>query len=149
MTGNRLDLTIFVVLAQTGTDDDGTSQSQPTTDGVNNGGTGEIDETESFQPATAVKQATPGPGTGDGIDNRRNKNRIDQISTEFGTLSYSTGDNRRSGGGKHGLEHPESVVPGFAITGGATEEEIGGAKETVGSAKHQTKPHSPETNGAD
>ena len=94
-------------------------------------------------------QTAPGPTAKNGIDKGRNQGRVDQVSAELGTLSYGTGNDGGCGRGKHGLEHPESVVPGFRIACSATEEKVGGTEEAVGSAEHKTETDSPEGDGAD
>ena len=50
-------------LADAGAKQHGAHQTSPSTNGVNDGGASEIDETELAQPTTV-----PLPGTGDGVD---------------------------------------------------------------------------------
>jgi hypothetical protein len=85
---NGSGFTVFAVFAEARSQDDGTCQSGPSAHGVNHGGAGEIDESQSFEPATPIEQAAPCPAAENRIDNGAEYGAVGQVTDEFSPLGH-------------------------------------------------------------
>ena len=106
------------VFTQPRPQNNGSGQPDPGPHGVDHGGAGEIDEAQVFQPALTLVQATPGPGTEDGINQGADHEGVDQIGNELGPLGHGPGNNGRGCGAEDHLEHPEGQDPGIGPAAG-------------------------------
>ena len=86
-------------LADAGAKQHGANQASPGTNGVNDGGASEVDETELAQPTTV-----PLPGTGDRIDDGGEHQGEHHELAELDALSHQTGNDGGGGAGESSLE---------------------------------------------
>ena len=98
---HRIDPAIFAILAFAGAKDDGTSQGRPTTDRVNDRGTGVIRKTHFTEPA-----ATPAPGALNRVDHTTENDAEGQEGPELDPLGNTTGHDRAGGATEDHLEEP-------------------------------------------
>ena len=142
---NRFNLAVFAVFAQPRTQYDGTGQSGPSADGVNNGGTCKIDKTQTFKPALTVEQAAPGPAAKHRVNDRAQSGTVDQVTGEFRSFRHSSGNNRCGGGAKYDLEHPKGQYPGITADFKVGQKKAGGAEPSGGCCtEHNPEPDGPE-----
>jgi hypothetical protein len=93
------DAAVLFVFAVARTQDQYGGQSGETTEGVDDGGAGEIVETQLVEPAAA-----PFPGTGDRVQKGDQYGGIEHEVVEFDALGYGSRDDSGGGGGEHRLE---------------------------------------------
>ena len=105
MTRNRLRATSHE-FADPGAEQSSANQTRPSTEGVNDGGAGEVDEAEACKPATAdtVFREVPLPGAGDWIENSDEDQREDDEFAELDPLGHQAGDDGGRCAGKGCLE---------------------------------------------
>ena len=96
-----MDGTIVAKFTFTRSDDDGTGESRPTTNGVNDRRSGEIGETHLAEPATA-----PCPRPLNRVNKSGQENGEDQEREHFHTFGNSTGYDRCGRRHEDHLEEP-------------------------------------------
>ena len=99
--GVALAVPSFLELAQPGTDDEDAGQGGPATGAVHDGGTGEVLESHTVQPAAA-----PGPGADDGVDDGGEDQHEQEEGPELDPLGQGAGHDGRGGGDEDHLEEP-------------------------------------------
>ena len=149
MAGNGFWLAVFVILSNTGTEDQGTDESGYATDHMNSGRTGEIMKTELGKPAAA-----PDPVTGNRINHQTDDQAVNTIRKKFGTFCHGTGNDGGSSCTEDGLENEKSPernavrCHGCSIIGfrGDTADLT---EEAVAGSEHDTETDEPEDRGSD
>ena len=111
MAGDGVDLGdlaagIPAVFAQAGPHQDRADQRRQTAHGVDGRGAGEIMEAQIHKPALGI----PDPAGLDGIDDQGNDAGVDAVGQELRALGHGAGDDGRSRGAEHQVEHKGRCV---------------------------------------
>ena len=154
MTGDGVDAAVLAVLSEARPEKEHAHERGPSAHAMHDRGTGEIVEAHSTQPAAA-----PDPMSGDGVHERYEQGREQDIGLELDALGHGARHNRRGGGGEHELKE-ELRLEGHArpcqcgkdalVTRGIRQGAVVGARqeETLQSKQcSAVAEHQPETRG--
>ena len=142
VAGNGVDGTVFIVFADTGSQQPGSDAGAHTAYHVYRGGTGKIVEAQLGQPASA-----PDPVTGNGVDDQADGNTVNAVGRKFSPFCHGTGNDGGSRRTEYCLEDQEChrrkarvfchVVVGY--------KEVRRADDAADiRAEHQPEPDDPE-----
>ena len=102
VSGNGIDGTVFIVFANTGSQQPGADTGAHAAYHVHGGGTCEIVEAYLGQPAAA-----PDPVAGNGVDEQTDQNAVYAVGRKLGPFRHGTGHDGGCRGAENGLEDEE------------------------------------------
>lgn len=150
---NGARLAVFAIFSDTRAQDSSTDEGDDTTYQVYNRRTGKIVEsdTEGFHHETAFiavhePATTPGPVSGNGVNQYTDEDCVYKIHREFGTLGHGTGNNRCRSGAENRLEDEEALY-GQTVVDNLVHhfkvEEVGSSYKST-DTKHESETDKPE-----
>ena len=142
VSGNGIDGTVFIVFANTGSQQPGADTGAHAAYHVYGGGTGKIVEPRLGQPAAA-----PDPVAGNGVDEQTDQDTVNAVGRKLGPFRHGAGNDSCRRGAENGLENQEGHgrIPCFFPYAEFCHAKVRRSDEAADvRTEHKAKTHDPE-----